>query len=71
MTFEEWLEENQDRLYVLGTIEIVRQSWQAAQEAERRRIYQILDRVAIDANHSQWDACCFTVKDRITGVRNG
>lgn len=69
MTFEEWWEEIEDR-FLYGR-EAAEAAWQAGQEAERRRIYQILDRVAIDANHSQWDACCFTVKDRITGVKNG
>lgn len=64
MTFEEWRKENrmfctpEDRL-------ITEMAWKAAQEAERRRIYQILDRVAIDANHSQWFDCCDTIVERI------
>lgn len=66
MTFEEWRAQTRATSHEL----MVWAAWQAAQEAERRRIYQILDRVAIDANHKEWDECCFTVKDRITGGRN-
>ena len=46
-------------------IDVAEEIWNAAQEAERRRIYQILDRVAIDANHSQWFDCCDTIVERI------
>ena len=65
MGFEEWAEQNNLSAYGKACS---RAAWQAAQEAERRRIYQILDRVAIDANHKEWDACCYTIKDRINAL---
>ena len=66
MDFETWWEKIEDR-FLYGR-EAAEAAWQAAQEAERRRIYQILDRVAIDANHKEWDACCYTIKDRINAL---
>jgi len=42
VTFEEWWEENKDRLYMLGTSEIVRQAWKAAQQSERERMVTLI-----------------------------
>jgi len=39
--------------------------WQAAQEAERKKILEIVKKVGIKGNHNEWFDCCDTIVERI------
>ena len=69
MTFEEWWYKKDDDLYVLSTVDELREfaeeAWHAAQAAERERILQIVDQVGIQGNHNAWFDCCDTIVERI------